>query len=143
MMKNFVLFGRRYVKVKNKSIKKQLISCFYKGNIALYCVLLVGTLVSSTLNLIVSWIMQQLVDTSTGEAGALSLPLLTEISAALILLCIVCYLVDLAAKPRFFAGQLNNIRILPLKSLRKKAYLLLAMKTRRFISLPFQTTPLP
>lgn len=121
MMKNFVLFGRRYVKVKNKSIKKQLISCFYKGNIALYCVLLVGTLVSSTLNLIVSWIMQQLVDTSTGEAGALSLPLLTEISAALILLCIVCYLVDLAAKPRFFRRAIEQYKNFAFKKLTEKS----------------------
>lgn len=109
------------MKVKNKSIKKQLISCFYKGNIALYCVLLVGTLVSSTLNLIVSWIMQQLVDTSTGEAGALSLPLLTEISAALILLCIVCYLVDLAAKPRFFRRAIEQYKNFAFKKLTEKS----------------------
>ena len=40
--------------MKKKSIKDELISCFYRGNRALYCVAVIRTLFAGTLNLIVS-----------------------------------------------------------------------------------------
>lgn len=107
--------------MKKKSIKDELISCFYRGNRALYCVAVIRTLFAGTLNLIVSWIMQQLIDTISGAPKALSLPLLTEISAWFIVLCILCFLVDLAVKPRFYRRAMEQYKNFAFKKLTEKS----------------------
>lgn len=107
--------------MKTKSIKSQLISCFYQGNIALYIIIMLCTLVCGTLNVFLSWIMQQLLDTASGTEGARSLAELTKLSAGLVLLCIVCFLIDFLAKPKFYRRAMEQYKNFAFKKLTEKS----------------------
>ena len=55
-----------------KPLGKQLgVSSFIK-NIPIFCLAVFVALAAGSLNLILSWIIQQLMDTAAGESGALS-----------------------------------------------------------------------
>lgn len=107
--------------MKAKSIKSELISCFYKGNIALYIIITLCTMVSGSLNVVLSWIMQQLLDTASGAAGARPLEELTKFSAELVLLCVGCFLIHLAAKPKFYRRAMEQYKNFAFKKLTEKS----------------------
>lgn len=107
--------------MKSNGIKKQLVSCFYKGNRFLFAAIIINTAISGTLNLIISWIMQQLIDTASGIEGSFSLSMLTALSAAFVALCILCYLIDLAAKPRFIRRAMAQYKDFAFKKLTEKS----------------------
>lgn len=69
--------------MKNKTLKRQLVAQFYHRNIPFLCIAVFGTLVSGSLNLILSWIVQQLIDTASGGLNALPSILLHGSAAAL------------------------------------------------------------
>ena len=58
----------------NKSMKKQLISQFYRNNKFVFIMAIICTLVFSMLRLVLSWIMQQLIDIASGEPNILRYP---------------------------------------------------------------------
>ena len=78
--------------MRNKPLKKQLTAQFYRRNIPLLCIAVFGALVSGSLNLILSWIMQQLIDAASGVPGALPIGTLAKISGAFVLLCVAAFL---------------------------------------------------
>jgi len=87
--------------MKNRSLQKQLIAQFYHKNIFYLCVAVISSLISGSLNLMLSWLLQQLVDVASGVPGALPVNVLTKLSAGFILLCIAVFLLDYASQPRF------------------------------------------
>ena len=87
--------------MKHKSLKRKLTAQFYRGNVANFTVAAFAALAGGSLNLIVSWIMQQLIDAASGTEGALPLNRLAEISGGFILLCIALFLLKYASEPRF------------------------------------------
>lgn len=70
-----------------KPLGKQLRGQFFYKNIPIFCLAVFAALASGSLNLILSWIIQQLMDTAAGESGALSFRTLLLISAGFVLLC--------------------------------------------------------
>lgn len=80
--------------MRNKPLKKQLISQFYYRNVPVLCVAVFSSLVSGTLNLILSWIIRQLIDAASGVQGALPLDVLAKICGGFLLLCIAAFLLD-------------------------------------------------
>ena len=55
---------------QNKTLEQQLRAQFFRGNRAMFALAAFAALAGGTLNLIVSWLMQQLIDTASGVAGA-------------------------------------------------------------------------
>ena len=96
--------------MKRKSLKRELVAQFYRENRAAFIVAVFASLATGTLNLIVSWILQQLIDTASGVSGALSLGTLAIVTGGFILLCAIFQLFCLASEPKFIARAMRNYK---------------------------------
>lgn len=107
--------------MKNKSLKRQLVARFYHRNIPILCVAVFGALVSGTLNLILSWILQQLIDASSGSPDALPLLTLAEISGGFVLLCVASCMLDYVSQPRFIRRAISQYKDFAFQKLTEKS----------------------
>lgn len=107
--------------MKPKSLKRELTAQFYRGNVANFTVAAFAALAGGSLNLIVSWIMQQLIDAASGTEGALPLSALTKISGAFILLCIALFLLKYASEPRFIEKAMRQYKDFAFQKLTEKS----------------------
>ena len=73
--------------MKHKPLARQLTAQFFRGNIPMFALAVFAALTGGTLNLIVTWLMQQLIDAASGLPGALPLRQLAWITGGFILLC--------------------------------------------------------
>ena len=72
---------------------------------------------AGSLNLILSWIIQQLMDTAAGKSGALSFRTLLLISAGFVLLCAGLSLLNYASQPRFLERAMRQYKDFAFKKL--------------------------
>lgn len=100
-----------------KPLEKQLRAQFFYKNIPIFCLAVFAALASGSLNLILSWIIQQLMDTATGESGALSFRTLLLISAGFVLLCAGLSLLNYASQPRFLERAMRQYKDFAFKKL--------------------------
>lgn len=107
--------------MKNKPLKKQLSAQFYRRNIPVLCVAVFGALVSGSLNLILSWIMQQLIDAASGVPGALAIGTLAKISGGFVLLCVAAFLLDYISQPRFIERAMRQYKDFAFQKLMEKS----------------------
>lgn len=107
--------------MKPKSLKRELTAQFYRGNVANFTVAAFAALAGGSLNLIVSWIMQQLIDAASGTEGALPLNRLAEISGGFILLCIALFLLKYASEPRFIEKAMRQYKDFAFQKLTEKS----------------------
>lgn len=107
--------------MRNETLSAQLKAGFYRGNRANLALAAVGVVVSSSLNLILSWILQQLIDTASGHAGAYALDTLACISGGFILLCLAASLIDYVSLPRFIERALRQYKELAFRRLTEKS----------------------
>lgn len=92
--------------VKNRS--ETAAGQFFYKNIPIFCLAVFAALAAGSLNLILSWIIQQLMDTAAGESGALSFRTLLLISAGFVLLCAGLSLLNYASQPRFLERAMRQ-----------------------------------
>ena len=76
-----------------------------------------AALAAGSLNLILSWIIQQLMDTAAGKSGALSFRILLLISAGFVLLCAGLSLLNYASQPRFLERAMRQYKDFAFKKL--------------------------
>lgn len=76
-----------------------------------------AALAAGSLNLILSWIIQQLMDTAAGKSGALSFRTLLLISAGFVLLCAGLSLLNYASQPRFLERAMRQYKDFAFKKL--------------------------
>ena len=107
--------------MKNKPLKKQLIEQFYRGNIPILCLAVFASLASGSLNLILSWTMQQLIDTASGVPGALPIGLLAKLSGGFVLLCIAVCLLSYVSEPRFIRRAMRQYKEFAFQKLTEKS----------------------
>lgn len=100
-----------------KPLGKQLRGQFFYKNIPIFCLAVFAALASGSLNLILSWIIQQLMDTAAGESGALSFRTLLLISAGFVLLCAGLSLLNYASQPRFLERAMRQYKDFAFKKL--------------------------
>lgn len=100
-----------------KPLGKQLRGQFFYKNIPNFCLAVFAALASGSLNLILSWIIQQLMDTAAGESGALSFRTLLLISAGFVLLCAGLSLLNYASQPRFLERAMRQYKDFAFKKL--------------------------
>ena len=93
-----------------KPLYKQLYAQFYRGNIPIFALAIFAALASGSLNLILSWIIGQLIDTASGAAGAMPLTVLIRITGGFVLLCAVLFLLKFASEPRFIARAMEQYK---------------------------------
>lgn len=100
-----------------KPLGKQLRSQFFYKNIPNFCLAVFAALAAGSLNLILSWIIQQLMDTAAGDSGALSFRTLLLISAGFVLLCAGLSLLNYASQPRFLERAMRQYKDFAFKKL--------------------------
>lgn len=100
-----------------KPLGKQLRGQFFYKNIPNFCLAVFAALAAGSLNLILSWIIQQLMDTAAGASGALSFRTLLLISAGFVLLCAGLSLLDYASQPRFLERAMRQYKDFAFKKL--------------------------
>lgn len=93
-----------------KPLGKQLRAQFFYKNIPIFCLAVFAALAAGSLNLILSWIIQQLMDTAAGKSGALSFRTLLLISAGFVLLCAGLSLLNYASQPRFLERAMRQYK---------------------------------
>lgn len=100
-----------------KPLGKQLRAQFFYKNIPIFCLAVFAALAAGSLNLILSWIIQQLMDTAAGKSGALSFRTLLLISAGFVLLCAGLSLLNYASQPRFLELAMRQYKDFAFKKL--------------------------
>lgn len=100
-----------------KPLGKQLRAQFFYKNIPIFCLAVFAALAAGSLNLILSWIIQQLMDTAAGKSGALSFRILLLISAGFVLLCAGLSLLNYASQPRFLERAMRQYKDFAFKKL--------------------------
>lgn len=100
-----------------KPLGKQLRCQFFYKNIPIFCLAVFAALAAGSLNLILSWIIQQLMDTAAGKSGALSFRTLLLISAGFVLLCAGLSLLNYASQPRFLERAMRQYKDFAFKKL--------------------------
>lgn len=105
----------------HKTLEKQLRAQFYRGNRDVFALAVFAALAGGTLNLIVTWLMQQLIDAASGAPGALPLAALAEITGGFVVLCAVLFLLKYASEPRFIARAMRQYKELAFQKLTEKS----------------------
>lgn len=100
-----------------KPLGKQLRGQFFYKNIPIFCLAVFAALAAGSLNLILSLIIQQLMDTAAGKSGALSFRTLLLISAGFVLLCAGLSLLNYASQPRFLERAMRQYKDFAFKKL--------------------------
>lgn len=100
-----------------KPLGKQLRAQFFYKNIPIFCLAVFAALAAGSLNLILSWIIQQLMDTAAGASGALSFRTLLLISAGFVLLCAGLSLLNYASQPCFLERAMRQYKDFAFKKL--------------------------
>ena len=109
------------IKMKTKNLKKQLISQFYYKNIPAFTLAIFAAVVGGSLNLILSWIIKQLIDTAAGEANALPLLTLLKISGGFLLLCALAFLLRYLSLPFYIRRAMCQYKEFALQKLLGKS----------------------
>ncbi len=89
---------------------KKLLRQFYKGNRIAFGAVVFCTLLVGALNLTVSWLLQQLIDTISDTPNALGLKSLTLITIGILVLLILFSVLEYISKPRFMKKAIKQYK---------------------------------
>ncbi len=103
------------------TIARQLRGAFYRGNRLAFALAAVGALLGAVLNLIISWLMQQLIDAAAGTPGALPFNVLIRACGGFFLLLFCGSALSYCAKPRFLAAAMEQYRNCAVSHLMQKS----------------------
>lgn len=107
--------------MKRKTQRRELAAQFYRGNRLTFAVAAFAALTAGSLNLILSWLIQQLIDTASGMPNARPLGALALLSAGMVGLCIAVTLLRYAAEPRFLEKAMRQYRNFAFQKLTEKS----------------------
>lgn len=110
----------RNKKSADKLSRKAFTRQFFRGNRLAFSVAVGSALFVGALNLMASWLIQQLIDTISGVEGARSLSTLTLLTGGLILLVVVFGMLEYVSKPRFMRKAVQQYKEYAFEGLMKK-----------------------
>lgn len=103
-----------------KIVRKSFIKQFYKGNKLAFGIAIFAALFVGGLNLIVSWLMQQIIDCISGGETALDLKGLLFITVLVVLAIVLFGVLEYISKPRFMKKAMQQYKEYAFESLLKK-----------------------
>ncbi|MCH5275908.1 MAG: ABC transporter ATP-binding protein [Lachnospiraceae bacterium] len=106
---------------KQAALRRAYTSRFFKGNRLAYFAMLLSAVLFSTLNLTVTWLIQQLIDTVSGVPGSLELDILALITVGIILMIIPLKALDYISEPRFMRRAMTQFKKLAFEKLTHKS----------------------
>jgi len=119
----------------DKALGKAFIQQFYKKNRVIFGVVVFSTLFMGGLNLMASWLIQQLIDTISGVPGARDLQTLVLWTIGLILLVVLVGSIEYLSKPRFMKRAMQQYKDYIFEMLtRKSVHSFQKEKTATYIS---------
>lgn len=92
------------------TINRQLRGSFYCRNRLAFMLAAAGALLGAVLNLIISWLMQQLIDAAAGAPGALPFSAIVRACGGFFLLLFCSSALVYCAKPRFLATAMEQYK---------------------------------
>lgn len=104
-----------------KPLKKELSAQFYRGNRAMLVLAVFAALGKGSLNLILSWVLQQLIDAASGLPEALPLPQLAKITVGFVVFCVVLCLLQYVSEPQFIVHAMRQYKDFAFKKLTEKS----------------------
>lgn len=107
--------------MRNKSLKNQLKAQFYRGNRLTFGFSVFAALSVGSMALIVSWLMQQLIDAAGGATNAMPLGALAWLTGGFMILCVALKLLDYAFEPRFIEKAIRQYRDFAFQKLTEKS----------------------
>ncbi len=106
--------------MKAKPLKKQLEAQFYHKNIPALCLAVFSSLIGGSLNLIVSWLMMQLIDAASGVPGTLPIGTLAKLSGGFVVLCIAVFLLEYISMPLYIERAMLQYKNFAFRKLTEK-----------------------
>lgn len=106
---------------KRKTECKKYIAQFYKKNHIAFLIALISTLLTAALNLWISWVLQQMIDTVSGVPGSRELPVLAWLLVSVVASIVVLKIVSYFSKPRFMEQAMKQYKDYAFHKLTKKS----------------------
>lgn len=106
--------------MKTKPLKKQLEAQFYHKNIPALCLAVFSSLIGGSLNLIVSWLIMQLIDAASGVPGTLPIGTLAKLSGGFVVLCIAVFLLEYISMPLYIESAMLQYKNFAFRKLTEK-----------------------
>ena len=106
--------------MKTKPLKKQLEAQFYHKNIPALCLAVFSSLIGGSLNLIISWLIMQLIDAASGVPGTLPIGTLAKLSGGFVVLCIAVFLLEYISMPRYIERAMLQYKNFAFRKLTEK-----------------------
>lgn len=103
------------------NLRREYTSQFFKGNKILYTIVFLVTMLTVSLNLAITWILQQILDAVSGEPGALGLPVLGLLTAGVVLLIVLFKQISYWTEPRFMRRAMLQYKNYAFQKLTKKS----------------------
>ena len=100
---------------------RKLTAQFYKKNRLPFIIAVLSSLLLGLLNLMLSWMIQQFIDTISGLPGSMELSAMFLLSAVVILLVILFKLMDYFSRPRFLEKAVGQYKDLAFRRLTQKS----------------------
>lgn len=105
---------------KQRTMRRQYISKFYKGNRLAYFIMLLSAALFSALNLTVAWLLQQMIDTVSGVPGSLEISVLTVLTVGAVLLIIPFKALNYLSLPCFMKKAMTQFKNFAFQKLTQK-----------------------
>ena len=105
---------------KQRDLRVQYASKFYKGNRFPYFVMLLSAVLMSILNLAFSWLQQQIIDTVSGIPESLDIRVLTVLTVSISLLIIPFKALNYFSFPRFMKKAMTQYKNFAFRKLTQK-----------------------
>lgn len=99
---------------------RRLTAQFYRGNLGCLCVAGAAALASGLLNLILSWMIQQLIDAASGAPEALPLPVLSAMAGGFVALCAGILWLRYCSEPHFIERAMRQYKDFAFRRLTEK-----------------------
>ena len=104
---------------KNPS-RKDFTRQFYRGNIPNFIVAMLAIIVVAAVNLLISWLIQEIIDVSSGNSSAFSLAELVMLTFAAVFGIVFSSFLSYISRPRFIAKAMSQYKNFAFGELTKK-----------------------
>lgn len=108
-------------KDEKKILRKHFTKQFFHGNYLMFSLTLMAMFMIAGVNLIVSWLMQELIDTATGVSADYTLLELAGVSVAIVGLLAAAELIRCQSQPRFTERAMRQYKDYVFEQLTKKS----------------------
>ena len=104
---------------KNPS-RKDFTRQFYRGNIPNFIVAMLAIIVVAAVNLLISWLIQEIIDVSSGNSSAFTLTELVMLTFAAVFGIVFSSFLSYISRPRFIAKAMSQYKNFAFGELTKK-----------------------